>query len=176
MTAYRGYRVRFVRWLAADFPVFTRFLPRGAIVVGHAKVLDGDTIEVAGIRIRLHGIDAPEMDQIFKWKGRFMGSGEMSFAAMEALVAGVKVRCHGIEWDCYGRLVAKCFSPNGVDINRRMVSSGWALAYRQYSDDYVEAERIARRYKRGMWRGTFIKPWQHRAEQAQRAREKKLGA
>jgi endonuclease YncB( thermonuclease family) len=170
MSVPQGYHVRFVRWLAADFPVFARLLPRGAMVIGPAKVLDGDTIEVAGLRIRLHGIDAPEMDQIFKWKGRFLASGEMSFAALEALIAGVRVRCVGVEWDCYGRLVAKCYSPNGVDINRRMVASGWALAYRRYSNDYVEAERIAKRFKRGMWRGTFIKPWEHRAEQARKAR------
>jgi endonuclease YncB( thermonuclease family) len=51
------------------------------------------------------------------------------------------------------------FSPNGVDIGRRLVSAGWALAYRRYSMDYVAAEDEARRAKRGMWRGTFVKPW-----------------
>lgn len=169
MRAPQGYQARFFRWLAADFPVFWVFVPCVKRVVGHAKVLDGDTIVVAGVKIRLHGIDAPEMDQIFEWRGRYLASGEMSFAALEALVAGIKVRCEGIEWDQYGRLVAKCYSPSGVDINKRMVSSGWALAYRHFSTDYVAAENLARRYKRGMWRGTFIKPWTHRSEQARRS-------
>ncbi len=176
MRIAQGYHVRLVRWLAVDFPVFGRFLPRGAIVIGYPRVLDGDTIEVRGIRIRLHGIDAPEMDQVFEWKGRYFASGEMSFAALEALIAGVKLRCVGIEWDHYGRLVAKCYAPDGSDVNRRMVFSGWALAYRKFSQDYIEAEQDARRFKRGMWRGTFVEPWTHRAGQARRERQKALGA
>ena len=92
----------------------------------------------------------------------------MALAALEALTAGVKVRCDIIERDRHGRLVAKCFSPNGVDIGRRMVAAGWALAYRQYSKDYVDAERKARRAKRGIWRGTFKKPWEWRANSMQR--------
>jgi endonuclease YncB( thermonuclease family) len=87
----------------------------------------------------------------------------MSLAALEALIAGVKVRCEVVERDRHGRLVAKVFSPNGVDIGRRLVSAGWALAYRRYSKDYVEAEAEARKAKRGMWRGTFVRPWEWRA-------------
>ena len=87
----------------------------------------------------------------------------MSLAALEALIAGVKVRCEVIERDRHGRLVAKVFSPNGVDIGRRLVSAGWALAYRRYSKDYVAAENEARKARRGIWRGTFVKPWVWRA-------------
>jgi endonuclease YncB( thermonuclease family) len=60
-------------------------------------------------------------------------------------------------------LVAKVFSPNGVDIGRRLASAGWALAYRRYSKDYVDAEDEARKARRGMWRGSFVKPWVWRA-------------
>jgi endonuclease YncB( thermonuclease family) len=59
--------------------------------------------------------------------------------------------------------VAKVYSPNGVDVGRRLVSAGWALAYRRYSKDYVDAENQARKARRGMWRGTFVKPWEWRA-------------
>jgi len=131
--------------------------------LGAATVIDGDTIVVSRERVRLHGIDAPELDQTFWWRGRQILCGTMSLAALEALTAGVRVRCDGIERDQYGRLVAKCFSPNGIDIGRRLVSSGWALAYRQYSMDYVEAEKEARRTRRGMWKGRFEKPWDWRA-------------
>jgi endonuclease YncB( thermonuclease family) len=68
----------------------------------------------------------------------------MSLAALEALIAGVSVRCEVVERD---RLVTKVSFPNGVDIGRRLVSAGWALAYRRYSMDYVAAEA-----RRGMWR------------------------
>ena len=60
-------------------------------------------------------------------------------------------------------MVAKVFSHDGVDIGRRLVLAGWALAYRQYSTDYVDAEAEARRARRGLWRGTFAKPWEWRS-------------
>lgn len=133
---------------------------------GPAKVLDGDTILVKGYRIRLYGIDAPELDQVFWCRGQRLGSGAMAMAALEALIAGVKVRCDPVERDQYGRIVARCYSPNGIDIGRRMVSAGWALAYRRYSRDYVRAEAEARSACRGMWRGKFAKPWAWRAIKA----------
>ena len=97
-------------------------------LAGPAKVIDGDTIVVAGQLVRLHGIDAPELDQTFQWRGQQMGCGAMSLAALEALTAGVKVRCEVVERDRHGRLVAKVYSPNGLDISRRLVLAGWALA------------------------------------------------
>jgi hypothetical protein len=74
----------------------------------------------------------------------------MSLAALEALIAGVKVRCEVIERDRHGRqgLLAQ-----RVDVGRRLVSAGWV--YRRYSMDYVDAQDEARR---GMWRSTFLTP------------------
>lgn len=143
-------------------PVINGGAPVGEIT-GPAKVLDGDTIVVNGHRIRLYGIDAPELDQVFWYRGERMASGPMAMAALEALISGVLVRCEPIEMDQYGRLVAKCFSSNGVDIGKRMVSAGWALAYRRYSTEYIAAESEARIARRGMWRGRFAKPWAWRA-------------
>ena len=142
--------------------VFT-FSRRPDCLTGPAEVIDGDTIVVAGERVRLHGIDAPELDQTFWWRGEQIGCGTMSLAALEALIAGVEVRCEVVERDRHGRLVAKVFSPDGVDIGRRLVSSGWALAYRRHSTDYVDAENQAQKARRGMWRGTFVKSWKWRA-------------
>lgn len=144
---------------------------RGGTLSGPAVVIDGDSIIVAGEQVRLHGIDAPELDQVFWWRGRKLASGAMAWAALEALTAGVTVRCEIIERDRYGRLVAKCYSPNGIDIGRRMVSAGWALAYRQYSMDYVDAEKQARKAKRGLWRGRFMMPWECRASTARQAKQ-----
>jgi endonuclease YncB( thermonuclease family) len=103
-------------------------------------IIDGDTIVVADQLVKLHCIDAPELDQTFWWRGQQIECGTMSLAALEALTAGVKVRCEIVERDRQGRLVAKVFSPNGVDIGRRLVAAGWALAYRRYSKDYVDIE------------------------------------
>jgi endonuclease YncB( thermonuclease family) len=145
--------------LTTGLLAIVRFGRRAEPLAGPAKVLDGDTIIVAEQLVRLHGIDAPELDQTFWWRGQHILCGTMALAALEALTAGVKLRCQAVERDRHGRLVAKVFSPNGVDIGRRLVSAGWALAYRRYSMDYVAAEDEARRAKRGMWRGTFVKPW-----------------
>ena len=100
------------------------FSRRTDCLTGPAKVIDGDTIVVAEQLVRLHGIDAPELDQTFWWRGQQIACGTMSLAALEALIAGVKVRCEVVERDRHGRLVAKVFSPNGVDIGRRLVSAG----------------------------------------------------
>jgi endonuclease YncB( thermonuclease family) len=145
------------------FIAILTFRRRADSLTGRAKVIDGDTIVVADQLVRLHGIDAPELDQTFQWRGQQIACGTMSLAALEALIAGVKVRCEVVERDRHGRLVAKVFSPNGVDIGRRLVSAGWALAYRRYSMDYVAAENEVRKAKRGMWRGTFVRPWEWRA-------------
>ena len=71
-----------------------------------------------------------------------------------------------VERDRHGRLVAKVFSPSGVDIGRRLVSAG--RVYRRYSMDYVDAQDEARR---GMWRSTFVKPWVWRASSPSRGSE-----
>ena len=134
------------------------FTWRGNALTGPARVIDGDTIVVAGELVSLHGIDAPELDQTFWWRGEQVACGMMALAALEALTAGVKLRCEAVERDRHGRLVAKCFSPNGVDIGRRLVSAGWALAYRRYAKDYVDAEDEARKARRGLWRESSSDP------------------
>jgi endonuclease YncB( thermonuclease family) len=131
---------------------------------------DGDTFVVAGQLARLHGIDVPELDQPFWWRGEQVLCGMMALAALEALTAGVELRCETVERDRHGRLVAKVFSPNGVDVSGRLVSAGWALAYTRYATDYVDAEDEARMAKRGMWRGSFVMPWVWRASSAPRPR------
>jgi endonuclease YncB( thermonuclease family) len=151
--------------LAAIFTVTWR--PRS--LRGPAKVIDGDTIVVAGELVRLHGIDAPELDQTFWWRGRYLCCGTMALAALEALIACVSLRCEVVERDRHGRLVAKCFTPDGLDVSRRLVAAGWALAYRHYSNDYVAAETEARMAGRGIWRGKFAKPWDWRLAQARAA-------
>jgi endonuclease YncB( thermonuclease family) len=151
-----------IRFLASKLAEILTFSWHPESLTGPARVIDGDTIVVADELVRLHGIDAPELDQTFWWRGRYISCGTMALAALEALTAGVSLRCEVVERDRHGRLVAKCYSPNGVDISRRLVSAGWALAYRRYSTDYVDAEDEARKAGRGMWRGRFVKPWEWR--------------
>ena len=144
-------------------PALRPYCGGGSETVGRAVLGSRAQPATRGELVRLHGLDAPELDQIFWWRGERIACGMMALAALEALTAGIELRCRVVERDRHGRLVAKVFSPDGVDLGRRLVLAGWALAYRQYSTDYVDAEAEARRARRGLWRGTFAKPWEWRS-------------
>ena len=135
--------------------------PALADIIGKPRVIDGDTIEIAGQRIRLHGIDAPERGQTCKWPDKTIPCGDIAAYALTGTVADQTVRCETRGKGRYGRWIAVCFAGD-VDIGENVVYTGWALAYRKYSMDYVAAEDIARVAGRGLWRGTFIAPWEWR--------------
>lgn len=130
-------------------------------IIGRAEVVDGDTIKIAGERIRLHGIDAPERRQTCRRGGEEYACGVDATKALSALVGDQGVACRAVDRDRYGRTVAKCFAGGG-DINNEMVRQGWAIAYRKYSIDYVAAEVAARATKSGLWAGQFMLPWEWR--------------
>jgi endonuclease YncB( thermonuclease family) len=161
--------------LATRFVAIVTFSRRTDSLTGPAKVIDGDTIVVAGQLVRLHGIDAPELDQPFWWQGQKLMGGTMALAALEALTAGLRLRCEVVERDRHGRIVAKVFAPDGVDISRRLVPAGWGPGYRRYSTDYIDAEDEARKARRGMWRGTFVKRWEWRASSPPRGAQASVG-
>lgn len=129
---------------------------------GPARVIDGDTIDVGGMRIRLWGIDAPESKQMCERQGAAYACGHEATAHLRALVAGAAVACEPRVKDRYGRTVAIC-RVGLVDVGAAMVRDGWALAFVRYSVDYVAQEQEARLAGRGMWAGIFTFPWQWRA-------------
>ena len=116
---------------------------------------------MAGQRIRLHGIDAPEKAQTCRIEGAPWACGIAAWGELVQLVAGKNVTCEVRDVDRYGRSVAVC-AADGEDINAALVAQGWALAYRQFSDDYVTQEGEAREAGLGMWRGWFVDPWDWR--------------
>lgn len=131
-------------------------------LAGVASVIDGDTIEIHGTRIRLHGVDAPESNQLCKRPGgERWRCGQRSALMLADRIGQATVRCEERDRDRYGRLVAVCFQAE-KDLNRWLVSNGWAVAYRRYSTDYVRAEETARAANRGVWSGTFVMPWEWR--------------
>lgn len=125
--------------------------------IGLALVIDGDTLELNGQPIRLHGIDAPERTQTCLAAGLPWACGRGAAQFLAATVADRLVRCQGTKRDRYGRLLAVCFV-DGEDINARMVRHGWAVAYTRYAKDYVAAEGEARDARRGLWQGEFVLP------------------
>jgi len=129
------------------------------VLSGRVSVIDGDTFEMHGQRIRLHGIDAPESGQQCKGaNGKTYRCGQMAAKQMSGYVSGQTVNCEILDKDRYGRFIARCLV-NGTDVNELLVKEGWALAYRQYSKDYVRAEAKAKRANIGLWQGQFVEPW-----------------
>ena len=139
-------------------------LTAAADITGKPRVIDGDTIAIAGQRIRLHGIDAPESKQTCLAEGRRWACGRNATFAVAELIGRNWVTCRRRDVDRYKRVVAVCnvAGPEGPNINRWIVSRGWALAYRRYSTDYVAAETEARKARIGIWRGKFVAPWDWR--------------
>jgi endonuclease YncB( thermonuclease family) len=132
-----------------------------AATSGPARVIDGDTIDISGQRIRLHGIDTPEAKQTCQRQGVTWLCGAAATKALRNLIGGEKVTCIQRDKDRYGRIVAVCHA-NGVNLNAAMVLSGMALAYRRYSDDYTGHEASAKAAARGLWAGQFVAPWEWR--------------
>jgi len=135
--------------------------PALADVTGVALVIDGDTIEMHGQRIRLHGIDAPESRQLCRLDGKSWQCGKDSANALAKKIARRPVNCEELGRDRYGRMVAKC-TVTGDKLGVWMVANGWALAYRRYSLDYIDEEAEAQAARRGIWAGEFVKPWEWR--------------
>lgn len=145
-------------FLASSIPAASQ-----SLISGPAVVIDGDTIEIRGTRIRLAGIDAPEGGQLCTWpNGRLWQCGDESAAALARYVGRSPVQCQPTGYDRNRRVLATCFKGSD-DINQWMVANGWAVAFRRYSMAYVAAEERAHKAKLGLWVGTFDMPWDWRA-------------
>ena len=161
-----------LKWIAAAALVALLAFPAHADVSGPACVTDGDTLVVngkrqrtrcvGGTRVRLFGIDAPELKQRCKHaNGRDFLCGRAAASFLLEHVRGRAVECRGNSEDRYGRLIAICFV-GSKDLNAMMVGEGWALAYRGYSEKYVPQENAARGASKGIWAMRFVPPWEWR--------------
>jgi len=126
---------------------------------GRASIVDGDTLDVHGERIRLWGIDAPETTQLCRGRDRRpYRCGAQAANTLDAFTRGKTVRCTAIDGDRYGRIVARCIS-GGADLGQFMVSRGLAIEEPQYSHGaYAGGQLAARRAGRGIWSGHFVAP------------------
>jgi endonuclease YncB( thermonuclease family) len=130
---------------------------------GIARVLDGDTIEISGTRIRLEGIDAPEGDQACAQAGGgTWRCGTAASVELQRLIGRAPVRCESRGTDIYGRMLGICFVGT-TDINAEMVGRGYAWAFVKYSRAYVAEEAEARAGGIGIWQAPTTTAWDHRA-------------
>lgn len=138
-------------------------------ILGPITVIDGDTIDVGAVRVRLYGIDAPEIGQPCNRPGQAIDCGRWVKQRTSAMYMGRWANCERLTTDSYGRAVARC-KVAGQDIAARLVAQGMARAYRRYSMDYVVAETAASDAGLGIWRGFMQAPSVYRSERRMPAR------
>jgi endonuclease YncB( thermonuclease family) len=132
-------------------------------ISGRAEITDGDSFEIGATSIRLYGIDAPEGRQSCTRDGRDWACGNEAARKLRSLTGDRTVTCTQRDVDAYGRIVAVCRS-GSTDLAAEMARSGFATAYRRYSNDYVDEEGEARAARRGIWAGDFESPEAYRRE------------
>ncbi len=126
----------------------------GNVFIGAAGVSDGDSLRFGDERVRLIGIDAPELAQTCTDSaGQSWACGRVARQRLVQLVAGGNLECRYSKRDRYDRALAVC-RVDEKDIGAILVSEGLAVSY----NDYPSEEAIARRQKLGMWAGEFITP------------------
>ena len=150
-------------WIAGfAATILAAYAASAAEITGIPRIVDGDTVEIGQVKVRLSGIDAPETDQIcLDVKGEKWPCG---VAARNELIK----HSNGQPWECtttgtdqYGRSLANCFL-EGEDVSKWMVRSGWGLSFIRYSHAYDTDEVAARDAHAGLWSGSFIAPWNWR--------------
>ncbi|RVM34220.1 thermonuclease family protein [Sinorhizobium meliloti] len=140
-------------------------------ITGRASVIDGDTIEIRGERIRLHGVDAPE-----GWQrcddghdGTYRCGRQAALDLDKFLADSRPTRCEFLGRDRYKRIVGVCFRADGREVNRWVVESGNAVDWERYSKGaYADAQEIAISLGAGIWRGEFEMPCRARSKRAGR--------
>ena len=130
-------------------------------IKGYAKIIDGDTIHIEENKIRLHGIDAPETNQKCIFNDKEWECGKFSTQYLKKITFKKFVECKIQGIDRYKRFIGTCFV-NKKNLNQLMVKDGWAIAYRYYSKKYIDEEFIAKKNKKGIWRGDFEEPYLYR--------------
>jgi endonuclease YncB( thermonuclease family) len=134
-------------------------------LIGRATIIDGDTIEIAGERIRFNGIDAPESWQTcIDRGGAEYRCGQASAFALDAFLAESRpTRCDFIERDRYMRFVGNCYRADGTGVSAWLVRNGFALDWPRYSKGAYSAQQDeARTSRSGIWQGDFVEPWEAR--------------
>lgn len=131
-------------------------------LVGQATVVDGDTLELAGQRVRLVAVDAPESDQSCQFvDGQPWPCGRRAAFALADLIGRRHVTCTPTGRDRYRRVLARC-RLGSADIGEWLVRHGWAVPYLDCKDDYRPASHLAIRDKNGIWIGAFLPPHEWR--------------
>ena len=132
------------------------------IITGIPIVIDGDTIKIKDFKIRLDGIDTPESNQICTENNHKIRCGQIAANELSKKINRAPVNCYIISKDKYKRILAECFAGD-ESLNAWLVEQGYALAYRQYSNKFINSENLAKMDKIGIWQYDFQLPWNFRS-------------
>ena len=130
-------------------------------VIGRVeRVMDGDSLRINGQRIRLYGLDAPELDQECCTQGEKWHCGRQARSALQDMTRKYTLSCISKGKDRYDRILGECYRDGDSvnSVNELLVEEGLALAYRRYSLEYVSQQERAERHKKGLWQGDFTQP------------------
>lgn len=129
-------------------------------ITGRASVVDGDTIEIAGTRIRFNGVDAPESTQrCDDAAGKPYRCGRTSALALDAFLAKSRPTKCTATGKSYDRIVATCWRADGQDVGGWLVRNGHAVDWPKYSKGrYAADQRNAESGRKGIWSGSFQAP------------------
>lgn len=145
--------------------LFALPLPAAAqTITGTAMALDGDTIEMTGQRLRLFGIDAPELEQTCQRDGTSWDCGAKARRQLALMIEGAEIECTSRAQDAQGAAIAEC-TLEGRDLSEAMVAAGLAIAIETGPGNapYSDLEQRVRLGRGGLWAGTFDRPSQWRA-------------
>ena len=142
------------------------------VIYGSARVINGDTLEIYGKYFQLFGVDAPESNQTCaNRQGRSYNCGREAAMWLKNWIGNSELECHVLQQDTKGNMVGTC-SYGPYDLGAALVNAGWAVAYTKYTDIYYPYEIQAQQNRRGLWQGTFYKPWDWRKLQSRKAKIK----
>ena len=147
--------------LAISICVLLFFFTYSDIKSQDIKIIDGDTININGEKIRFSGIDSPELKQTCIKHGIKKPCGKTARQILVDKISDNEIVCIREGKDLYKRTLAECFV-NDESLSSFLVKRGYAFAFRKYSKKYLKDENYAKKNKLGMWSMNFEMPWQYR--------------
>ena len=143
-------------------------------IKGYARVVTGSTLYIDGLNVKMYGVDAPDISQTCAdSKGRGYYCGREARTWLQNWINNRDVTCHILGKVENGWATGTCFLDNNkYDVAAVVVNAGWAVAFTQNTDVYVDYERQAKVNRRGLWAGTFYKPWDWRKIQNRKVKIK----
>lgn len=131
---------------------------------GVPRVLSGSILAMNGYKIKLFGIDAPDLSQTCADRnGSGYNCGQEAVTWLQNWLGDREISCRILSNVEHGWVTGACFAEDGkYDVAAVVVNAGWAVAYTRNTKIYVPYERQAAEAHRGLWRGTFYKPWDWR--------------